>query len=87
MEEGCQKSKRLSIWQSSNVKLFSAQRRREIAKLLQFLALMKAKFDCGRNTRQRSAGVIGHKGNLVDPRKDDFLKLIMQSSCFFNRVA
>jgi hypothetical protein len=40
------------------VKLFGAQRRRETAKPLQFLELMKA-------------------------RKDDFLKLMIQSSRFF----
>jgi hypothetical protein len=65
------------IWQSSNMKLFGAQRRRETAKLLKFLELMKATFDCGGNTRQRSAGVRCHKGNSLDPRKDNFLKLMM----------
>jgi hypothetical protein len=49
------------VWQSSNMKLFGAQRRRETAKPLQFLELMKAIFDCGRNTRQRSAGVRHHE--------------------------
>jgi len=67
------------IWQSSNMKLFSAQRRMETAKPLQFLELMKATFDCGGNTGQRSAGVRHHEGNSLDPRKDDFLKLMMQS--------
>jgi len=38
------------------VKLVGAQRIRETAKPLQFLELMKATFDCGGNTRQRSAG-------------------------------
>jgi len=71
------------IRQSSNMNLFGAQRRRETAKPLQFLELMKTILDCGRNTRQRSAGVRRHEGNLLDPRKDDFLKLIMQSSRFF----
>jgi hypothetical protein len=47
-EEGHQKSKRLSYTVSSNLKLFGAQRRRKTAKLLQFLELMKAMFDCGR---------------------------------------
>jgi hypothetical protein len=55
------------------VKLFGAQRR-ETAKPLQFLELMKATFDCGGNTMQRSAGVRRHEGNSVDPRKDNFLK-------------
>jgi hypothetical protein len=73
--------------QSSNVKLFGAQRRRETAKLLQFLELMKAMFNCGGNTRQQSVGVRRHEGNLLDPRKEDFLKLMMQSSCFFRRDA
>jgi hypothetical protein len=84
MEEGRQKSKRLSQ-QRSNVKLFGAQRRRETANPLQFLELMKAKFDGGGNTAQRSAGVRCHEGNSLDPRKDDFLKLMMQSSSFYKR--
>src|SRR5215510_5653525 len=70
------------IWQSSNVKLFGAQRR-ETAKPLRFLEFMKAAFDCGRNTRQRSAGVRRHEGNSLDPRKYNFLKLMMQYSRFF----
>jgi hypothetical protein len=60
---------------------------KETAKPLQFLELMKATFDCGGNTRQRSAGVRRHEGNSLDQRKDDFLKLMMQSSLFFKRDA
>jgi hypothetical protein len=67
------------------VKLFGVQRGRETANPLQFLELMKAKFDCGGNTRQRSAGVRHHEGNSLDPRKDDFLKLMMQSSHFLKK--
>jgi hypothetical protein len=59
----------------------------ETAKPLQFLELMKATFDYGGNTRQRSAGVRRHEGNSLDRRKDDFLKLMMQSSRFFKRDA
>jgi len=69
------------------MKLFGAQRIRETAKLLQFLELMKATFDCGGNTRQRSAGVRHHERNSLAPRKDDFLKLMMQSSRSFKRDA
>jgi hypothetical protein len=70
MEEGYQKSKKdCHIWQSSNMKLLSEQRRKETAKPLQFLELMKATFDCGGNTRQRSAGVRHHEGNSLDARK------------------
>jgi hypothetical protein len=47
---------------------------------------MKVKFDCGGNTRQRSAGVRHHKGNSLDPRTDNFLKLMMQSSCFSRQM-
>jgi hypothetical protein len=82
VEEGRQKSKSLSYTGSTNVKLFGAQRR-ETARPLQFLELMKATFDCGRNTRQRSAGVRRHEGNSLGPKKDNFLKLMMQSSRFF----
>jgi len=42
MKKGRQKSKNYHIRQSSNVKLFGAQRIRETAKPLQFLELMKA---------------------------------------------
>jgi hypothetical protein len=69
------------------MKLFGAQRRRETAKPLQFLELMKAMFDCGGNTCQQSVGVRDHERNSLDPRKDDFLKLMMQSSRFFKREA
>ena len=41
------------------------------------------KFDCGGNIRERSAGVRRHERNSLDPRKDDFLKLMMQSFKFF----
>jgi hypothetical protein len=74
------------IQQSSNVKLFDAQRR-ETAKPLQFLELMKATFDCGENATQQSAGVKRHEGNSLDPRKDDFLKLMRQYSRFITRDA
>jgi hypothetical protein len=51
------------------------------------LELMKETFNCGGNMRQRSAGVRRHEGNSLDPRKDNFLKLMMQSSHFFKRDA
>jgi hypothetical protein len=86
MEEGCQKSERLP---------YTAKLKREVIrcaekgnfKPLQFLELMKATFDCGKNTRQQSVSVRRHEGNSLDPRKDDFLKLMMQSSRFFKRDA
>jgi hypothetical protein len=83
MEEGRQKSKRLS---------YMAQLKHEVIWCavempLQFLELMKATFDCGGNTRHRSVGVRRHKGNSRNPRKDDFLKLVMQSSRFLKRDA
>ena len=87
MEEGCQKSKRLSYTPKFNMKLFGAQSIRETAKPLQFFELMKATFDCDGNTRQRSAGVRHHERNSLDTRKDDFLKLMMQSSHSFKRAA
>jgi hypothetical protein len=84
---GSSSKKKLYIWQSSYVRLFGAQRRRETAKPLQFLESMKAKFSCGGNTRQESVGMRRHEGNSVDPRKDDFLKLMMQFLRFFKRDA
>jgi hypothetical protein len=87
MEEGPRNLKDYHIQQSSNVKLFGLKRRRKAAKPLQFLELMNATFSCDGNTRQRSVGVRRHEGNSLDPRKDNFLKLVMQSSHFFKRDA
>jgi hypothetical protein len=68
------------------MKLFGAQRRSETSKSLQFLELMKATFSCGRNTKQRSVNVKDHERNSLDPVKDDFLKLMMQSSNFLREM-
>jgi hypothetical protein len=84
MEKGPQKLLRLSYTAKLKCEVCGAQRRRET---LQFLVLMEATFDFGRNTRLQSVGVRHHAGNSLDPRKGDFLKLMMQSSCFFKRDA
>jgi hypothetical protein len=47
------------------MRVFSAQRGREIAKLLQLLDLMIAAYDWGRNTRQQSANGRHHKTDAV----------------------
>jgi hypothetical protein len=76
-----------NIWQSSNMNLFGVQRRSETAKPLQFLEFRKAEFGCSRNTRQQSVSVRRHKRNSLDPRKDNFLKLMILSSRFSKRDA
>ena len=86
-KKGARNLKDYQIRQSSNVNLFGAQRIKKTAKSLQFLELMKTTFDCSGNTRQRSAGVRRHERNSLDPRRDDFLKLMMQSSRSFVRDA
>jgi hypothetical protein len=73
--------------QSSNVNLFGAQRRKETVKLLQFLEVMRTMFDCGGNSSQQPAGMRCHERNSLDPRRGDFLKLMMQSSQGFKREA
>jgi hypothetical protein len=86
MEEGCQSSKRLS---------YTAKFKREVIRCTEkgnrktaaILELMKASFDCGGKTRQQSVCVRHHEGNSPDRRKDNSLKLMMQSSRFFNRDA
>jgi hypothetical protein len=69
------------------VKLFGVQSRRKTAKPLLFFEFMKATFNCGGDTRQQPAGVRLHKRNSLDPRKDNFFQLMMQSSCVFKRDA
>jgi hypothetical protein len=85
MEEGCQKSKRLSYTAKFKREVIRCAEEKGNCKAPAILELMKATFSCGGNTRHRSAGVRRHDGNSVDPRKDDFLKLVMQSSRFFKR--
>jgi len=87
MEEGRQKSERPSYTAKFKREVIWCAEDKGNAKPLQFLELMEATFDCGGNTRQRSAGVRRREGNSVDPRKDDSLKLIMQSSRSFKRDA
>jgi hypothetical protein len=67
MVGGHLKSKRLSYTAKFKREVIGAQRRMETAKPLQFLELMKATFDYGGITRQRSAGVRRHKENSLDP--------------------
>jgi hypothetical protein len=90
MKEGCQKSKTIIYGKVQTLSYRCTEdkgreERRETAKSLQFLKFMKATFNCGGNTRHQSAGVKRHKGNSLDPSKDDFLKLVMQYSRFFKR--
>jgi len=85
MDEGCQKPKRLSYTAKFKCKVIQCAQEKGNRKSLQFLELMKATFDCGGNTRQQSAGVRCHEASSMDPRKDNFLKLMMQSSRFFKR--
>jgi hypothetical protein len=61
--------------------LFGVQRRRETSKPLQFLELMKATFDCGGNTRQRSPGVRHHKGNWKNQTRSSFRSRVVGVGC------
>ena len=86
MVDGRQKSKDCHIRQSSNLKSFGAQRIRETANPLQLFAVDESNVWLWRkNTRQRWAVVRRHERNSLDPRKDDFLKCMMQSSHSFMR--
>jgi hypothetical protein len=73
--------KNIRLSYTAKFKLFSVLRR-ETSKPPQFLELMKTRFVCGGNSRQRLASIKLHERNSLDPRKDNFLKLMMQSSRF-----
>jgi hypothetical protein len=60
-----------SYGRGTPVKLLGVKRM-EMAKLLQFLEMMKAKFECGRNTRQRSASVEVSQKKFTGPMKGRF---------------
>ena len=89
MEEGRQKSKRLSYTAKFKREVIPCAEDKGNRKVAAIFRVMKATFDCGGNTRQRSAGVWRHERNSLDPRKrkDDFPKLMMQSSSSFVRDA
>jgi hypothetical protein len=63
------------------VKLFGAQKKRETAKPQQFSEMMMATFDWQKH--KAAISVWCHRRNSLYPRKDDFLKLMRQSLCFF----
>jgi hypothetical protein len=69
------------------VKLLSVQMKRETTKVLQFLELKKMAFKCSGISRWLIASVRHLKRHSLVPRKDDFLKLNMQSSHSFMRDA
>jgi hypothetical protein len=74
MEKGRQKSKRLSYMAKYKPEVNQCTVEKEYLKDAAIFGVMKGMFDCGANTRQRSASVRRHEGNSLDPRKDDFLK-------------
>jgi hypothetical protein len=74
MEEGCQKSKRLSCRAKFKREGVQCTEENGNCKPLQFLEL-KATVGCGRNTKQCSATVRHHERNSLEPSKEDFLKL------------
>jgi hypothetical protein len=51
----------------------------------QSLEMMESTFSCGGNKRQQSMSVRHRERNSLDPRKGDFLKLMMQSSRILER--
>jgi hypothetical protein len=87
MEEGRQKSKGLSYTEKVKRQVIQCAEEKGNRKAVAIFGVMNATFDCGGNTTQRSAGVRCHGGNSLDQRKDDFLKLMIQSSSFFKRDA
>jgi hypothetical protein len=72
MAEGCQKSKRLSYIAKFKRDVIRCTEEKETGKPLQFLELMKATFDCGGNTTQRSAGVRRERKKFTGPKKGRF---------------
>jgi hypothetical protein len=85
MEEGCQKSKRLSYTVQYKREVIRCAEEKGNRKATAIFGVDESNVQLWQKQRQQSAGVGRHKGNSLDPRKDDFLKLIMQSSRFFKR--
>jgi len=87
MEEGRQKSKRLSYTAKFKREVIRCAEDKGNRKAAAIFGVDESKLVCCGNTRQRSAGVRCHQRNSLDPRKDDFLKLMRQSSRSFKRDA
>jgi hypothetical protein len=85
MVEGRQKSKRLSYTAKFEREVIWCAEEKGNRKAAAIFGVDESNIRLGRNTRQRSVGVWRHEGNSLDPRKDDFLKLMMQSSRFIKR--
>jgi hypothetical protein len=87
MERRHQKSKRLSvIYDKAETWVVQCAEEKGNCKTVAIFELMKATFHCGKKTRQRSVSVRHHERSSLDPRKDNFLKLMMQSSWGFQEM-
>jgi hypothetical protein len=71
MEEGCQKSKRLSYTAKFKREVIRCTEEKGNHKPLQFLELMKARFDWGGNTRLIS-GCEASRRKFTGPKKGQF---------------
>jgi hypothetical protein len=78
MEEGCQKSKRLShMAKFKQVVQCAEEKGNHIATAI--FGVDETMFDCDGDIRHQSMSVRHHEINLEDQRKDNFLKFMMQS--------
>jgi len=83
VEEGRQKSKRLSYTEKVQTWSYSVRREGKPHSRCNFWSWWRQRSTVA-ETRDSDQRVWGFKkGNSLDPRKDDFLKLMMESSCFF----
>jgi hypothetical protein len=83
MEDGCLKSKRLSYTAKFKREVVWWAEKKGNRKATAVFGVYEGNIQQRWTLRQRSASVRHHERNSVDPRKDNVLNLMMQSSCIF----
>jgi hypothetical protein len=85
MEKGCQKSKRLSYMAKFKCEVIRCAEEKGNHKAAVIFGVDVTSVQMWRKHKAAISGCVRHEGNSLHPRKDDFLKLKMQSSHFFER--
>jgi transposase-like protein len=77
MEEGRQKSKRLSYTAKFKREVIRCAEEKGNRKAAAIFGINESNVQLWQNTTQRSAGLKRHEGNSLDPRNDDFLAAVI----------
>jgi transposase-like protein len=83
MEEGCQKSKRLSYTAKFKREVIQCTEEKGNCKIAAIFRVDESNVRLWQTHKAATSGCEASRRKFTGPKKDDFLKLMMQSSRFF----